>query len=272
VTEPGDLLDLAASTALEAGRLVADAHRGHVVVADTKSSPTDVVTATDVASERLILDRILSARPGDGFVGEEGNDLPSSTGVVWIADPIDGTVNFLYGIPQFAISIAAEVDGEVVAGVVLNPINGEMFTSARGQGAWLADRRITVSDRTDITQALVGTGYSYEADVRAAQALETARLLPMVRDVRRMGSAALDLCYVACGRYDAYVERGLHAWDLAAAQLIVEEAGGRVEGIEGGPPGELIVTAAPSQLYDVFHERLVDSGFADWPLAHWPGH
>lgn len=270
MTEPGELVDLAAAVALEAGGLVAEAQRGVVEVAQTKSSPTDVVTATDIASERLIRGRILGARPDDGFVGEEGDDIASRSGVVWIADPIDGTVNFVYGIPQFSISIAAEVDGQVVAGVVHNPMNGEMFTAVRGQGAWLGHVRLVGSSCTEVSQALVGTGFGYEADVRAAQAAETARLLPLVRDIRRMGSAALDLCYVACGRYDAYVERGLHSWDLAAGRLVVEESGGRVEGLHGAPPGELLVTAASEALYDAFHEQLLASGFGEWPLSHWP--
>jgi myo-inositol-1(or 4)-monophosphatase len=270
MTDAAELLELAEATALEAGGLVADAHRGKVEVARTKSSPTDVVTAVDVASERLIRDRILAARPGDGFVGEEGDDLSSTSGVVWIADPIDGTVNFVYGIAQFSISIAAQVDGEVVAGVVHDPIKDETFTARRGAGAFLGETRLWGSGCTDIATALVGTGYSYLPEVRGAQAIEMARLLPTVRDIRRLGSAALDLCYVACGRYDAYVERGLHLWDLAAGRLVVEESGGRVEGLDGGPPGELIVTAASRALYDAFHGRLVASGFADWPIAAWP--
>jgi myo-inositol-1(or 4)-monophosphatase len=270
MTEARELLELATATALQAGGLVAEAQRHVVEVAQTKTSPTDVVTATDVASERLIRERILGVRPDDGFVGEEGDDIVSASGVVWIADPIDGTVNFVYGIPQFSISIAAEVDGQVVAGVVHNPMNGELFTAVRGEGAWLGDVRLTGSACSDIAKALVGTGFGYEADIRTAQAAEIARLLPMVRDIRRMGSAALDLCYVACGRYDAYVERGLHSWDLAAGQLVVEESGGRVEGLRGGPAGELIVTAASAALYDDFHERLLESGFADWPRPDWP--
>lgn len=270
MTDPADLLELARATALEAGRLVGAAHREQVVVAATKSSPTDVVTATDVASETLIRARVLDARPGDGFVGEEGDDIASSSGVVWVADPIDGTVNFLYGIPQFAVSLAAQVDGETVAGVVHNPMSGETFTATRGGGAWLDGQRLEGSGCADIAQALIATGYSYEVAVRAAQSTEVARLLPRVRDIRRLGSAALDLCFVAAGRCDGYVERGLHAWDLAAGKLIVEEAGGRVEGLRGGPPGRLIVVAASRGLFEPLHTALVEAGFADWPLPDWP--
>ncbi len=265
-----DLLLVAEATAREAGLLLVEGQRGPVTVAETKSSPTDVVTAVDLASEELIRARILADRPDDGFVGEEGDDLPSSSGVTWIADPIDGTVNYLYGIAQFAVSIAASFDGTVVAGVVHNPMSGETFTAALGEGARLDGRAISVGSCADVSAALVGTGFGYRADVRAQQAIETSRLLPTVRDVRRIGSAALDLCFVACGRFDAYVERGLKAWDLAAGRLIVTEAGGRVEGLRGAEAGELIVTAASADLYDAFHERLLAAGFGDWPLPEWP--
>ncbi len=267
---PGELLDLGRETALEAGCLLVEGRRRTVEVAETKSSPTDVVTAVDLASEQLIRERILAARPDDGFLGEEGDDLPGTTGVRWVVDPIDGTVNYLYGIQQFAVSIAAEVDGEVVAAVVHNPVNGETFTAAHGSGAWLGGHRLTGSRCDRMDRALVGTGFSYESRVRAAQAAETAALLPHVRDVRRMGSAALDLCFVACGRYDAYVERGLNPWDLAAGRLVVTEAGGRVDGLQRRPPGKLLVTAASTQLHDAFQKLLLSSGYADWPLADWP--
>lgn len=265
-----ELLELATATALEAGRLVAD-RIAEAEVAATKSSPTDVVTEVDIASEKLIRSRLLEARPDDGFLGEEGGDVESSSGVVWVADPIDGTVNFLYGIPQFAVAIAAQRDGEVVAGVVHHPVTGETFTAVRGQGARLGDQPIRVSGCVDLSQALVGTGFHYKVEVRTAQVAELARMMPQIRDIRRMGSAALDLCFVACGRYDAYVERGLRPWDLLAAQLIVEEAGGRVEGLHGAPAGELIATAAGGALYDAFHDGLLTSGFGDWPLTDWPG-
>jgi myo-inositol-1(or 4)-monophosphatase len=265
-----DLLLLGESVAREAGLLLMEGQRGTVEVAETKSSPTDIVTAVDVASEQLIRSRILAQRPDDGFVGEEGDDLRSTSGVTWIADPIDGTVNYLYGIAAYAVSIAASYEGTVVAGVVHNPAADETFTAALGDGARLNGRRISVGACSDMAQALVGTGFSYRADVRAHQAVEVSRLLPTVRDIRRIGSAALDLCSVACGRLDAYVERGLHPWDLAAGGLIVTEAGGRVEGLGGERPGQLIVTAAASGLYDQFQNSLLGAGFGDWPLAEWP--
>lgn len=269
MTDAHALLALAEEAARSAGVLVASRTTG-IEVAATKSSPTDVVTAVDIASEELIRDRLLGARPDDGFLGEEGDDIPSASGVVWVADPIDGTVNFLYGIPGFSVSIAAEVDGVAVAAVVHNPTNGETFTATQGGGARLDGDPIRVSTVTDLSHTLVGTGFHYRSDVRTHQAAEFARMLPQVRDVRRMGSAALDLCSVACGRLDAYVERGLKPWDLAAGQLILREAGGRVGGLNGSPAGELLTAAAAASIYDSFHECLVTSGFADWPMPEWP--
>ncbi len=264
------LLDLAVATARSAGDLILRGRRGRVEVADTKSSPTDVVTANDIASENLIRSAIVAARPDDGFLGEEGASIAGRSGVRWIADPIDGTVNYLYDIPQYAVSLAAERDGQVVAGVVLAPTSGETFTAVRGGGAWLDGVPIRVSSTTDIRQALTGTGFHYRSDVREHQGAELAQLLPRVRDVRRLGSAALDLCYVACGRLDAHVERGLQPWDRAAAQLVVQEAGGRVEGLAGAEASELITVAASAGLFDAFSDCLVQSGFADWPMTQWP--
>jgi len=269
--DPAELLRLAVHVATEAGRLVATGRRGIVEVSDTKSSPTDVVTAVDVASEQLIRREIRAVRPADAFVGEEGDDTAGTSGVTWVADPIDGTVNFLYSIPQFAVSLAARVGDEVVAGVVHNPLSGETFTAILGGGAFLGGEPITVSGCRDLATALVGIGYTYRADVRAHQAVETSRLVAVVRDIRRLGSAALDLCFVACGRLDAYVERGLKPWDLAAGRLIASEAGARVAGLGGAEASELIVVAAPVRLFPTFEEALVDAGFGDWPMPSWPG-
>lgn len=267
---PVGLLRLAERVAVAAGRLVAAGRRGHVEVSATKSSPTDIVTAVDVASEELIRAEILSARPDDSFLGEEGDDIVGSSDVTWVADPIDGTVNFLYEIPQFAISLAARVGSRVVAGVVHNPTSGETFAAARGAGATLNGVPITVSSCRRIEAALVGVGYTYVAEVRRHQAVEIARLVPEVRDVRRLGSAALDLCFVACGRLDAYVERGLKPWDLAAGGLIATESGAVVGGLGGADAGELLTVAAPRDLFPTLERALTDAGFADWPLASWP--
>lgn len=268
--DPEDLLKLAERVAVAAGRLVAGARRGDVQVCATKSSPTDVVTAVDVASEQLIRREILAARPDDSFVGEEGDDITGHSGVTWVADPIDGTVNFLYAIPQFAVSLAARVGPRVVAGVVHNPMSGETFTATRGGGARLGGAPIGASDCRRLDKALVGIGYTYVAEVRRHQAAENARLLPVVRDVRRLGSAALDLCFVACGRLDAYVERGLKPWDLAAGRLIATEAGARVAGLDGADPSELLTVAAARYLFPAFERALKDAGFGEWPLPSWP--
>lgn len=263
------LLALAETTAHAAGRLVVEGRSGAVEVADTKSSPTDVVTAVDLASEQLIRRHILEARPDDGFVGEEGDDIASSSGVTWVADPIDGTVNFLYDIPQYAVSIAARVDDEVVVGVVHNPVSKETHTAVRGSGAQRDGRPIRVSECREVSRALVATGFGYQAEDRRRQAAETGRLLPKVRDIRRFGAASLDLTAVGTGRVDAYVERGLKAWDLAAGGLIATEAGARVEGLEGEPAGERLVVAAPAHLFDAFHALLVECGYGAWGE---PGH
>ena len=255
-----ELLGLARDVAREAATLVAD-RRGHgVEVADTKTSPTDVVTEVDRAAEDLIRRRLLEARPDDGFVGEEGSADTSASGVTWVVDPIDGTVNFLYGIPQYAVSIAARQGDEVVAGVVVDVVRGECFTATRGGGAYLDGRPVQVRAVVPLGQRLVFTGFSYERDTRVTQAAAVHELLGRVRDVRRLGSAALDLCYLACGRADAYVEEGLHDWDLAAGGLIVEEAGGRL-GQRPGASGKPCVVAAPAGGFDEFLAAVEDCGF-----------
>jgi myo-inositol-1(or 4)-monophosphatase len=271
VTSAEELLRLATDVAANAGGLVAEGRRGIVEVSGTKSSPTDIVTVVDLASEQLIRREILAARPDDSFIGEEGADIAGTSEVTWVADPIDGTVNFLYDIPQYAVSLAAKIREDVVAGVVHNPVSGETFTAQRGLGAWLNGKRIRVSSCTELAAALVGVGYTYQAEVRSHQAVETARLVPVVRDVRRLGSAALDLCFLACGRLDAYVERGLKPWDLAAGGLIATEAGARVGGLHGADASERIIVAAPAGFFPAFEEGLLRAGFGDWPLPSWPG-
>ncbi len=270
MTELGDIADLAERVAREAGALVVGRRRGAVEVAATKTSPTDVVTEADHASETLIRQRLAQERPGDGFVGEEGDDVDGDSGLTWVADPIDGTVNFLYDIAHFAVSLAARDEAGTAVGVVHHPTSGETFTAVRGRGAFVDGRPLRPSGCTDPARALTATGFSYRADVRAYQAAELGRLLPRIRDVRRMGSAALDLCYLAAGRYDAYVERGLKPWDLAAGRLVCAEVGVRVEGLNGAEPGELLVVGAPEQLFTAFHTELLSAGFGDWPLPAWP--
>ncbi len=255
--DPMVLLDLARRTALTAAAFVAGRRPdGRVEVAATKSSPTDVVTEVDRASEELIRGLLLAERPGDGFVGEEGDDLVGASGVDWIVDPIDGTVNFVYGIPAYAVSIAAAVDGVVVAGFVVNVATGEQWGAARGHGAWRwvddEARRLVAPEPTGLHLMLVGTGFSYSRETRAAQAAAVAALLPHVRDVRRIGSAALDLCSLADGRLDAYVEQGLHPWDLAAGGLVAREAGIELRGLDGPPDVRLVMGAHPAVAQEYF--------------------
>lgn len=259
----GELLELARSVAAEAGRLLHDRRpAGRPAVLTTKSSPTDVVTEMDRAAETLIRTRILGERPGDAILGEEGGE--SGRGLVrWIVDPLDGTVNYLYGLPDWAVSIAAEVDGAVVAGVVEVPRLGETFTAVAGQGAWLHRGGSAIALRctsgVKLSQALVGTGFGYDSGRRQVQGEIIAALLPHVRDIRRGGSAAVDLCSVAAGRMDAFFERGLNYWDYAAGGLIAHEAGARVGGLAGRAESTSMAVAAGPGLYqqlDTFLSRL----------------
>jgi myo-inositol-1(or 4)-monophosphatase len=222
----------------------------------------------DHASETLIRAALLEARPHDGFVGEESVGFDGTSGVQWVVDPIDGTVNYLYGFPAFAVSIAARWHGDVVAGVVLNPASEETWTASIGRGARLDGAPIQVSAVSELRLALVATGFGYDARQRAVQAELVARLLPNVRDIRRMGAASLDLCAVACGRVDAYYEQGLKPWDLAAAGLVAVEAGARVEGANGAPAGEQLVIAAPPGLFGQLHDEVV--GLASSALDEQP--
>ncbi|GAA2105036.1 inositol monophosphatase family protein [Actinomadura alba] len=263
------LCELAVATAHEAGSMLAEERAGGgPEVVQTKSSPTDIVTQMDRAAERLIVDRIRAERPGDGFLGEEGGAHEGSTGVRWVIDPIDGTVNYLYDLPDWAVSIAAQIDGETVVGVVDIPRRGETYVAVRGQGARLRAaepgvspdpeaRTPRVNTGVPLNRALVGTGFGYGADRRAHQAGVLTGVLPRVRDIRRSGSCCVDMCSVAAGRLDAYYERGVQAWDIAAGTLIVEEAGGRVGGLRGAAPGpELTIAAAPG-LFEELHDLLL---------------
>ncbi|MBX6371387.1 MAG: inositol monophosphatase [Acidothermus sp.] len=259
--DPADLLDLAVRSARAAGRLLLAGVERTLAFA-TKSTPTDVVTEMDTAAERLIRERIRAERPKDGLLGEEGGEAAAGldTEVRWIIDPIDGTVNYLYRIPQWAVSIAAEVAGEVIVGVVYDPSKDELYTAVRGEGAWLNGTPIRVRPCAELGQALVGTGFGYAAARRARQAEILTGVLPVVRDIRRLGSAALDLCAVACGRFDAYFERGLNLWDFAAAGLVATEAGARVGGLNGAPPSSRLVVAATPGVFDALHDVLASLG------------
>jgi myo-inositol-1(or 4)-monophosphatase len=256
----GELLRLAVNVAQEAGELIVARRRRGVELVGTKSTLTDVVTEADRDSETLIRSRLRAARPDDAVLGEETGDTLGSSGVTWVVDPIDGSVNYLYGWPEFSVSIAAEVDGQVVAGVVHNPSSGETWTASLGAGAHLdgAPIRTTTQDRLDL--ALIATGFGYAASRRAAQADTLRRVIVEVRDIRRGGSASLDLCSVATGRCDGYYERGLNPWDRAAGALIAREAGARVGGPRGTPESEVLTIAAGPALYEALHDLLVAAG------------
>jgi len=239
-----DLLDLAVRLAGQAGELLLRSVADRGAGGTAKTSLTDLVTDADRASEALIVEGIHRARPDDAIVGEEGADHRGTSGVTWVIDPLDGTTNYLYGHHSFAVSIGVEVDGVAEAGVVAAPALGEVFAAARGGGASRNGEPITVSGHDDLATALVGTGFGYAAEARAAQGAVVARVLPHVRDIRRGGSAALDLCWVACGRLDGYYEAGLQRWDMAAGVLIATEAGAVTAGLSGGPPVPGSVLAA----------------------------
>lgn len=229
----------------------------------TKSSPTDVVTVMDRAAERVILDGLRRARPDDAIVSEESAARQGSSGVRWLVDPLDGTVNYMYGIPQYAVSIAVEVDGELTCGLVLDVDRGVEYAATQGGGATRAGVPITCSTQSDLSQALVGTGFNYDVGRRATQARAMATILPAVRDIRRFGSAALDLCAVACGVIDAFFEAGMYEWDWAAGALIAREAGARVDGLEGRPPGRHTTLAANPKLFELLHHVLVTANADD---------
>src|SRR3954452_3218145 len=260
MTSYDELLELAVLTARRAARLIQSGAARGVEVAATKSSDVDVVTESDRSAERLIRRALLDARPGDAVVGEEGDDQAGTSGVRWIVDPIDGTVNFLYGIPQYAVSIAAEVDGEVVAGVVLNVATGAEYTATLGGPARRDGVPIRVRATVPLAERLIGTGFSYEARQREIQAATLLRLLPRIRDIRRFGSCALDLCAVAQGSLDGYLEEGVNLWDHAAGGLVARSAGARVE-TDLGVGGRLIVIAAPEAGFDEFRSALAEAGY-----------
>jgi myo-inositol-1(or 4)-monophosphatase len=236
--------------ARDAGAILLE-HFGRARGVDVKSSATDMVSAADHDAEALIRERLETARPEDGLVGEEGSRRESASGRQWVVDPLDGTTNFLYGFPGWAVSIALE--GEL--GVVFDPIRDELFAGVRGEGASLNGEPLRMRAHSDLSTALIATGFGYDAERRSKQGAVLARVLPRIRDIRRAGAAALDLCWVAAGRLDGYYERGLWPWDWAAARIVVEEAGGAVEDLWPEPHG--LAAAHPDlvpQLLDLLSE------------------
>ena len=251
-----ELRELAERVAREAGAQLLEAFGGPAVEVEAKSTPTDLVSAADKAAEELIIGRIAAARPGDGFLGEEGADEAGSSGLRWIVDPLDGTANFLFGLPQWAVSIAVEDADGVLAGVVYDPPRGELWAAEREGPPTLDGRPVRGSRRDELATALVATGFGYAADVRSAQATTIASLLPEVRDVRRFGAAALDLAWCAAGRFDAYYERGVKRWDIAAGALLFERAGLVVEPLAAAPPQEAGLLVAAPGIADAMRQRV----------------
>jgi myo-inositol-1(or 4)-monophosphatase len=256
------LCRLATAVAEETAALLRDGLGRTRLEVHTKSTGTDMVTEMDRAAEALIVERLLGARPDDGLLGEEGTDRPGTSGVRWVFDPLDGTTNYLYELPGFAVSIAAELDGRVVAGVVHDVVRDEGFAATLGGGATRDGVAIGVSDASDLGLALVATGFSYDPARRARQADVLTHVLPVVRDIRRFGAAAVDLCSVACGRVDAYYERGLAPWDLAAGGLIAAEAGAIVSDFAGDLPSFDGVLAAAPGIADALRTLVADAGAA----------
>lgn len=266
--EVSALAELARRTAVTVGVRALERRRSALDL-DTKSSPTDMVTNVDRESEELIVSSLLHVRPHDAILGEEGGERRGTSGVRWVIDPIDGTTNFVYGQYAWNVSIAAERDGRAVAAAVYVPPIGELFWAGAGLGAFLVDRdgnerRLQLGTATNLSTALVGTGFAYDATTRARQGHIVGRLLPQVRDIRRMGAAALDLCFVAAGRLDAHYETGLSPWDLAAGGLIAREAGALTEDLRvAGMPAERAVIAGHPELVGQLRAAILAAD-AEW--------
>jgi myo-inositol-1(or 4)-monophosphatase len=255
--QPTLLLDTAIAVAQMAGELLLERFQhGRQRGVTSKSTPTDLVSEADLATERAIRDRLGRLRPHDGILGEEGEEEPGSSGLSWVVDPLDGTVNFLFGIPQWCVSVAVRDDRGSLAGAICDPCRQELFIAARGEPSRLRDRDgvstlagpVRHPGREDLATAMLATGFAYDARVRAAQAKVLTRVLPRVRDVRRFGSAALDLAWTAAGRCDAYFERTVKPWDIAAGTLLCEGAGLRVHELPAHEDLPWGILVAPPQL------------------------
>ena len=245
-----DLLQLAEEAARAAGDILLARWRRPPTGLGSKSSDTDPASDADRAAEVAIITRIHADRPDDAIVAEEGGMSAGTSGVRWLIDPLDGTVNYLYGIPHWSVSICAMEGREALAAVVFDPTRGEMFAAQRGRGAHLAGARLSVSPETELSRVLLVTGFSYVAAERGTQARQQAALIERIRDLRRTGSAALDLAWVAAGRVDAYMETFANPWDWAAGSLLVREAGGRVSDIPGVRAGVDGILASTPAVHD----------------------
>ena len=253
------LLALASDLALQAGRIHAEG-RLETLTLETKSSPTDVVSQVDKQAERLIVERLRAERPDDALLAEEGSLLDGESGVRWIVDPLDGTTNYVYGYPAYAASIAVEVGGDVVVGVVLDSSSGRLYRAVAGHGSVCDDHPIRARAQAELAGALVATGFSYDAAQRRRQGAVVAAALGRIRDLRRGGTAALDLCHVAAGEVDAYWELDLSPWDYAAGTLIAREAGAAVEHLAAAHGRGPAVVAAHPALMPAFRDLLVETG------------
>jgi myo-inositol-1(or 4)-monophosphatase len=264
LTQIQDLDDLALigwQAAVRAGEFLLHERPADLRV-DYKSSRTDPVTEMDRNAESIIVHHIRESRPDDGFLGEEGSDDPGTSGVRWIIDPLDGTVNYLYGQPLWGVSVAAEVDGILHMGIVITPAQDEAFIGIRGQGSWRVHRqqveRLPGSTVTDLGVALVTTGFGYEAERRRAQAGFLATLAPRIRDLRRLGACVVDLTWLSMGRVDAYYEQGVNLWDFAAGAVIAREAGLVVSGLHSDEPTSDLLLAAPPRLHEELRQLFLE--------------
>jgi len=261
--EPAELLALAELLATEVAARLRASLAGSGPAISTKSTDTDLVTNLDLWAEDHIVARLRAARPDDAIFGEEGANIAGTSSVTWCIDPIDGTVNFVHAIPGFCVSIAALVDGRAVAGVVASPLHDEVFTATLGGGAWCNGMRISCSEPPSLSRAIVATGFGYDPERRVRQAEVVARTIGHIADIRRFGAAALDLCWVAAGRVDAYWEVGLNPWDHAAGALVAREAGAVVTGLDEDDPSEAFTLAAAPGIREELAEVLRGAGAAD---------
>jgi myo-inositol-1(or 4)-monophosphatase len=269
MNNPRDLLPTAIAVARAAGELIRNPGKSARTPATTKSSATDFATHMDLASERLITSMLAARRPADGVFGEEGAARESRSGLTWVVDPIDGTVNYVYGLPWYSVSVAvvsggvSPADWQVLAGCVYAPELAQIWWAGAGMGAFRCGKRINLGGSTQAADAgppLAGTGFGYRAEAREVQTNTFRETMPLLRDIRRMGSAAIDLALVAEGCLDAYFESGVQPWDMAAGQLLVEEAGGVVQGLGGGPASAAMTIAGPAQTVAKLAERIAAAG------------
>jgi myo-inositol-1(or 4)-monophosphatase len=253
--DPSELRELAVRAARETGALLQHHNVRGLRGLDTKSTATDMVSDADREAEELLVQILTAARPHDALLGEEGAGREGTSGLRWVVDPLDGTTNFVFGYPQWAVSVAVEDEHGPLAGAIYDPSRDELFAAARGRGTTLNGDRVHVRGTHDLSQALIATGFSYDAERRALQAARVADVIPRIRDIRRGGAAAIDLAWVACGRLDGYWESGLNAWDWSAGSLLVTEAGG-FWSCQPGPLGVGQAVAACPGVYDALFELL----------------